>query len=200
MSVTTTERLREATQMLRLAARREGIEPDGPLGAWVEAQDAILTALADNADRQEHLVTHVLNDFKQAAEAELSKQRVITYRTELALQSARDARDSVEVEKARVASDMIKDVSPRIVDGIREAVVIRERRYNRSIELRRAATVGLVMMGLVIGGYTWRFSQDWTAVEQLSQTEAALQHCQDTSPYQDKDGRRLCAMSDFVQR
>lgn len=200
MSAATTTRLREATQQLRAAARLEGIEPDGPLGAWTRAQEAILDGLADHAERLERLSTDVLGDFKEAAEAELARQRVVTYRAELALRSAQDARESVDVEKARVAGDMIKDVSPKIVEGIREAVVIRERRYNRGVELRRAALVGFTMIGLVVGGYMWRLAQDWTAIEQLSQTQAGLQHCQDTSLYQDKDGHRLCLMTDFIPR
>ena len=192
--------LQTALVELHAAAKTEAIEVDGPLGAWVRAQDAIIQRMIDFSDRLDRLAREVLTDFREAAEAELSRQRIVTEQSKVALYAARDARDSVETTKTKVASEMIKDMAPKIVAGVSEAVVIRERRYNRSIEIRRAAYVGGTMLGLFLGGFTLRFVQDWTAVMQLSQSQAGLQHCKDTSPYVDKDGMRLCRMSDFIPR
>jgi hypothetical protein len=59
MSHTPVQRLRIAVDDLTTAARRECIEPESPLGIWVEAQQTAFLAMADLVEHQETLVQAV---------------------------------------------------------------------------------------------------------------------------------------------
>jgi hypothetical protein len=197
MSHTPAQRLRMAIENLTIAARRECIEPDGPLGIWVESQQTAFSAMADLVEHQERLVLDVAVEMKALAEEELAKLRVMLEMTRAALATARGAVKDLETEKVRVVSEMVQIVAPEVVKGIKDAVVIRQVRYNQGVQWRRAAYVGGTILMLVVGGYSWRTAQDWQDTTIALLTRIALQHCQDTSKWIDDKGRRLCAMADF---
>jgi hypothetical protein len=197
MSHTPAQRLRMAIENLTIAARRECIEPEGPLGIWVESQQTAFRAMADLAEHQEKLVRDVAVEMKALAEGELAKLRVMLEMTRIALASARGAVKDLETEKVRVVSEMVQIVAPEVVKGIKDAVVIRQVRYNQGVQWRRAAYVGGTILMLVVGGYSWRTAQDWQDTTIAPLTRMALQHCQDTSKWIDDKGRRLCVITDF---
>ena len=95
---------------------------------------------------------------------------------------------------------MVNKVAPELVKGVRHALVIRERRFNRKMEWTRAALAGAAMFALVIGGYTWRTVQDWSLLSQTSYEDTALQRCLDKSTARDAQGNTLCNINDFLQR
>jgi hypothetical protein len=197
MSHTPAQRLRMAIENLTIAARRECIEPEGPLGIWVESQHTAFRAMADLAEHQEKLVRDVAVEMKALAEEELAKLRVMLEMTRIALASARGAVKDLETEKVRVVSEMVQIVAPEVVKGIKDAVVIRQVRYNQGVQWRRAAYVGGTILMLVVGGYSWRTAQDWQDTTIAPLARMALQHCQDTSKWIDDKGRRLCVITDF---
>ena len=58
---------------------------------------------------------------------------------------------------------MIKETLPLFAERLKDALVIRERRWNDDVKRRRFATAGLVVLGLVFGGYGIRVWQSWEA-------------------------------------
>lgn len=197
MSHTPVQRLRIAVDDLTTAARRECIEPEGPLGIWVEAQQTAFLAMADLVEHQETLVQAVAVGMKALANEELTKLRVMLEMTRAALTTVRGAVKNLETEKAQVVSEMIQIVTPQIVKGIKNALVIREVHYNQDVQWHRAGYAGAAILMLVVVGYVWRTAQDWQATTIAPLTSMALQHCQDTSKWVDDKGRRLCVMADF---
>jgi hypothetical protein len=203
------ENLRLMANLLRTAARRECIEPDGPLGAWVDAQYHALMANADVAEHQKWLVTELLARLKLVAEEELARQRVVTHETRIALEEARGAIESMqnqargaierlEFEKEKVTTQLIDRIVPDMIRGTRDALVIREHRHNRNVEWARAFGAGALMLGLVLFGYGWGTWSDWGMTSRIENIGRAIERCDLTSKWTDDSGHRLCEMSDFV--
>jgi hypothetical protein len=203
------ENLRLMANLLRTAARRECIEPDGPLGAWVDAQYHALMANADVAEHQRWLVTELLARLKLVAEEELARQRVVTHETRIALEEARGAIESMqnqargaierlECEKEKVTTQLIDRIVPDMIRGTRDALVIREHRHNRNVEWARAFGAGALMLGLVLFGYGWGTWSDWGMTSRIENIGRAIERCDLTSKWTDDSGHRLCEMSDFV--
>lgn len=184
------QRLRRAAWALRRAALAECIEPDGVLGTWVEAQDQALMAQADVAEHQERLITHVLGRLERAAEAQMT-------RLSLVLSSA-ERTDKILARKAEVvAGDMIRTVTPQLVTGVKEALVIREHRYNDLMQLYRGICVVTCTVSLLVSGYVWRLGQDREDVALAARLRPAIQHCEDTSRWY-ANGKKACLLEDLL--
>jgi hypothetical protein len=79
------------------------------------------------------------------------------------LRQARTALISLEVEQENLTVKMIKETLPLFAERLKDALVIRERRWNDDVKRRRFATAGLVALGLVSGGYGAHVWQSWDA-------------------------------------
>jgi len=162
--------LRTAAEGLIAAGRVEGIEPEGPLGQWLEAQAEALYALAEILGGQELRFEELMRNVSAAARAELEKLAAATElgnnvvrAGEVALRQARTAQISLQVEKENLTAMMVKETLPLFVERLKEALIIRERRWNDDVKRRRLATAGLVVLGLVFGGYGVHVWQAWNA-------------------------------------
>jgi len=163
-------RLRTAAEGLIAVGRAEGIEPQGPLGQWLNAQAEALRALAEILGAQELRFEELMRNVNAAASAELEKLVVaaalgndVVRAGEVALRQARTAQISLQVEKENLTAMMVKETLPLFVERLKEALIIRERRWNDDVKRRRLATAGLVTLGLVFGGYAAHVWQAWTA-------------------------------------
>jgi len=163
-------RLRTAAEGLIAVGRAEGIEPQGPLGQWLDAQAEALRALAEILGAQELRFEELMRNVNAAASAELEKLVVaaalgndVVRAGEVALRQARTAQISLQVEKENLTAMMVKETLPLFVERLKEALIIRERRWNDDVKRRRLATAGLVTLGLVFGGYAAHVWQAWTA-------------------------------------
>lgn len=162
--------LRTSAEGLIAAGRAEGIEPEGPLGQWLEAQAEALRALAEILGGQELRFEELIHDVSAAARDELEKLAAATElgnnvvrAGEVALRQARTAQISLQVEKENLTAMMVKETLPLFVERLKEALIIRERRWNDDVKRRRLATAGLVVLGLVFGGYGVHVWQAWNA-------------------------------------
>jgi hypothetical protein len=162
--------LRTAAEGLIAAGRVEGIEPEGPLGQWLEAQAEALRALAEILGGQELRFEELMPNVSAAARAEVEKLAAATElgnnvvrAGEVALRQARTAQISLQVEKENLTAMMVKETLPLFVERLKEALIIRERRWNDDVKRRRLATAGLVVLGLVFGGYGVHVWQAWNA-------------------------------------
>jgi len=163
-------RLRTAAEGLIAVGRAEGIEPQGPLGQWLNAQAEALGALAEILGAQELRFEELMRNVNAAASAELEKLVVaaalgndVVRAGEVALRQARTAQISLQVEKENLTAMMVKETLPLFVERLKEALIIRERRWNDDVKRRRLATAGLMTLGLVFGGYAAHVWQAWTA-------------------------------------
>ena len=148
--------LRAAAAEMENAAWREGIDPTGPLGAFVTSMSSAISLLADICERQAGAVVGTVHDARTMADSELKKLQVAN-KAVVALQAqAQNALAVSEVQVEKVVGKFVASVAPEIVRQISGAVVLRERRYNQSALWGRAAAIAGVACCLVLGGYTWR--------------------------------------------
>jgi len=149
------EKLRATAKEMEEAAWREGIDPHGPLGVFVRAMRATILVMADVAERQANGVVNTVRDARAMVEAEAIKVRKVSDQAFLAVEAARTAHASFEVQKDEVFTKMVKAMVPQMVKAVGAAVVIRQRRYNWTVHWDRAAGIATVAAGLLLGGYVW---------------------------------------------
>ena len=182
-----TEDLRASAEDMEQAAWREGIEPSGPLGIFVTAVRRTLISLADISEKQSRGVAATISGAQKLIDSEVAKLRLANEVATRAMNEAMAARNRAEVEAEKLTLKTISGLAPKILEEIRDAVVIRERRYNRKVEWRRASLVAVAVLGLVLGGYCWKAWQDGDASE-------ALVRCL-KQPFQAPNGDRYCSFS-----
>jgi len=153
--VATGEQLRVAAKEMEEAAWREGIDVHGPLGVFVRSMRATILVMADVAERQANGVVSTVRDARLMVEAEAIKVRKVSEQAFLAVEAAQTAHASFEVQKEEVFAKMVKAMVPEMVKAVGAAVVIRQRRYNWTVQWGRAAGIATVAGGLLLGGYVW---------------------------------------------
>jgi hypothetical protein len=111
----------------------------------------------------------MVRENRKAAEAELEKARQITAAATLAVVQARNAALALQCQQEHLVTRMIDDTLPLFVERLQGALVLRERTWNQGVQLRRAAALIAVVLGLVAGGYALRGWQDLYATRALGQ-------------------------------
>jgi hypothetical protein len=138
--------LRESVARLVEGARRDGIEPDGPLGRWLAAQAGALESLAFVLQSQTDRTEALLSGIDAAAKAELAKAaaaleqgKKAIAQGEVVLAQARAAQYHLHLSEQTLVSRLVNDTLPLFAQHMKEALVIRERRWNRDKGRQRMA-------------------------------------------------------------
>jgi hypothetical protein len=149
-------RLQPAAEELIAVGRAEGIEPQGPLGQWLDVQPEALRALAEILGAQGLRFEEVMRNVNTAASAELEKLAAATASGndvvragEVALREARTAEISLQVEKENLTAMTVKETLPPFVERLKEALIIRGPVGTTT----SSVAAGLVTLGPVFGGY-----------------------------------------------
>jgi hypothetical protein len=192
------ERLREAADRLVVDGRSEGIEPDGPLGLWLEGQAAALRALGEIIDGQTARIEGLLQSLSAAADSELEKAAAITKQAKLALEAgqvalhqARNAQITLAVEQENVVARMIKETLPLFIKEMKGTLIIREKQHNDGVRRRRFAVAGAVTLGVFLGGYALSW---WQGADAYDGMQRCLAH-----PLQ-AQGHLYCDITNFGAR
>ena len=156
------EALRSASLSLRDAARKEGIMPHDPMWLWSVSQEAALNALATLVEEQEKHSTALIQDTKVVVD-----NQVAALKTTLALAQEHNKRSEViarqsEIDKERLVSRTVDDLTEQVSAKLSGALVLRQRRYDRTHRWGSAALLAGAMLALFLGGYglhayQWRF-------------------------------------------
>jgi hypothetical protein len=180
------EQIRGAVDRLRLAGRAEGIEVDGPLDQWLEAQVQALLGLADILQGQDDRVGEVLGRIETAAGLELRnlKEAIeganhVVRQGDFALRQARQMQAGVVVERQHLVQKMVDETLPMFAEKLNGALVIREQGWNAKARDRRYAIAAAISATLLLIGYSLSWWQDSGQV-------AAFNRCM-THPVQFED-------------
>jgi hypothetical protein len=164
-------RLLSAKEQLVAAGRAEGIEPEGPLGKWLEAQAEALLALAETLNGHELRLSEQMNKITEAARTELQKLAAATElgnnvvrAGEVALRQARNAQIVLAVEKENLTRKMINETLPLFAERLKGALVIREKWWNEKVKRRQWAVAVLAAFGLSGFGYGMHVWQTWNGM------------------------------------
>src|SRR5262249_298994 len=98
---------------------------------------------------------------REATERELAAAREITRAARAGLTQADVMLTVVQVEKENLVARMIKETLPLVAERVKEALVIREKRWNGDVKRRRLATAVLFGLGVYFAGYGTHVWQTW---------------------------------------
>jgi hypothetical protein len=161
------EQLRGAVDRLRQTGRAEGIEVDGPLGQWLEAQAQALLGLGDILQGQDGRVGEVLGRIETAAGLELRNLQEaieganhVVRQGDFALRQARQMQAGVVVERQHLVQKMVDETLPMFAEKLNGALVIREEAWNAKARDRRYAIAAAISVALMLIGYCLSWWQD----------------------------------------
>lgn len=172
--------IRESVDRLIQEARREGIEPDGPLGGWLAAQAGALGSLAFVLESQASRFEDVLAKFDRAAAVELEKAATVLAQGQKALKQgevvlgqARAAQYHLHLSEETVIAHLVKNTLPLFAEQMKQVMVIRERRWNKDQGRQRMALAGAITLAVFLLGFVVRTGLDW---DRLSVAEQCAAH------------------------
>ena len=85
---------------------------------------------------------------REAVKRELAAAKEITRAAKAGLTQADVMLTVVQVEKENLVAKMIKETLPLFAERLKEALIIRERRWNDDVKRRRVAMAGAVTLAL----------------------------------------------------
>lgn len=169
--------LKASVERLMAEGRAEGIEPDGPLGRWLEAQAQSLSTLADILGGQSKKIDDTLSRISGVATEETERLRAAitaaketTVQADRALQLARNLQLGAITEQENVTIRMIDQTLPLFVERLQKVLVIREERWNTDVKRRRYAAAGAAVLAVFLTGFALSWWQD-------SATLSAMNRC-----------------------
>lgn len=173
------EQIHAAVDRLRQAGRAEGIEGDGPLGQWLEAQADALLGLANVLQGQDERVGDLLIRIEAAAATELRNLQEgieganhVVRQGEFALRQARQMQAGVIVEREHLVQQMVDETLPLFAEKLNETMVIREKGWNAKARDRRYAIAGAISAAFILVGYGLCWWQDSGRVEAVNRCMA----------------------------
>jgi hypothetical protein len=194
-ALTAIAQLHAAIEDLREAGRREGIEPGGPLGLWLEAQVQTLLGLAAVLQEQSRTAEAWMDHLTDVSKMELRKAALAAETAmtaieggRVALREAQTAKELFKYEQESVTQRMVERTLPFFATELRKVLVIRETRWNNDARRRRMGTAAALALAIFIGGYGLRA---WSDASRLSAFDRCLAH------HQSAGGHLWCDISDF---
>ncbi len=136
--------------------------PHDPMWLWSVSQEAALNALAGMVEEQEKHRDALVRDTKVVVDGQ-----VTALKTTLQVAQEHNKRSEIavrqsEADKERLISRTVDDLTEQISAKLSGALVLRQRRYDRTHRWGSAALVAGVMLTLFVGGYSlhayqWRY-------------------------------------------
>jgi hypothetical protein len=153
--------LRAAAIGAREAAIEEGIDLNGPLGVWVRSQERILTAQAVMAEEQDKNVIGLMRDTKVTVENQVETLRVTLKVAEEHNKRTQMASQHMQIQQETLVSRTVSDLTEQVSAKLSGALVLRQRRYDRthfwgSVGLVTSLALALFFGGFGLHAYEWR--------------------------------------------
>lgn len=186
------DQLRQSIIDLRMAAKAEQIDPDGPLGVWVSAQERTLTHLAAFAEHQTNVLVKHVRRIEEAlklttAFSEAEAKKAATLRGELRDQMGhmKEKNEELKQERLTAMDDVAIRMAGKIQDELKRTILVREKRWNLKQNLRYAGFGSLMLLVAFVAG-TWQQSHD--------EARAIIDRCQKFQTIDRTTNERYCLM------
>lgn len=174
LPMTTRENLAASLLQLQEAARVEQIESDSTLGVFLVAQQMTLVTMASVVESQEAAIDGRAVAIERAMSAQVNvvKAEVERCRQETArLQAVTGL--AVE-ERKKDSQDLAKELAKLISKGIKEATLIREKRFNRMQNWSAAGFLAFCLLSCFVGGQVWsNYKLDSRVLERCERNQVA---------------------------
>ena len=192
------ERAAIKDEELRQAADRWGVRREHPEAAFVDTMIASHSALGELLVAFVGDMEVIVAEQRQAARDEFARQHSAREESYNQIGVMQSVVRSLDVEKARLASEMLEKAIPQIAEGVKEAVTIRQVWVARGRAIQQALMVAAAAVGLFVGGYSMRTVQVWGMSDAALRDNEGIAVCKATTPWRDKDGMRLCRLDAFT--
>ena len=153
------DHLRSCIIGMRTAAKAEQIDPEGPLGVWVQAQEAMLLSMAHFAELQTDRLVETVREVDLAmtaavtlVEAEVQRVRVTNETARVETMRLRSQGDVLKEERLKAGDDLAVRMSDKIQDHLKHVMLVRERRWNLRQNLRLVGIFAGVLFAVFLGG------------------------------------------------
>jgi hypothetical protein len=179
--------LKVALAQIEKAARMAGIEPDDPLGIWIDSLRAGLQLFADLSVESEARVFTALGGLKEAALEDTRRMKAAVAECDAATRKLQATYGTMETRVNNLIAQTIASMAGQVADQMRDQMVIVERRHNRVVLWKRAGFLAVIVVAIFGGGFGAARYVDQPAVRLLNQ---CLAH-----PLEDSQtGSLLCSM------
>ncbi len=166
--------LRSAAIGVREAALEEGIDLNGPLGVWVRSQERVLTAQAQMAEEHDRNVIDLVKDTKVTVETQVETLKVTLQVAQEHNKRTQMASQHMQIQQETLVSRTVSDLTEQVSAKLSGALVLRQRRYDRTHFWGSAGLVASLALALFFGGFALH------AYEWRNET-GALQRCMKTA-------------------
>ena len=155
------EGLRKASLAMREAAQREGILPHDPMWLWATSQETAMTWMADLADEQEARMGRVVSNAKDLVDTQVAALRTALQLAEEHNKRTQMASQHMQIQQETLVSRTVSDLTEQVSAKLSGALVLRQRRYDRthfwgSIGLVTSLALALFFGGVALHAYEWR--------------------------------------------
>jgi hypothetical protein len=151
---------RQRCALVRSAAEEWAVRWHEPEGRFVAALLGAIQTFSRLAIAAEATIMAAAREGRAAAEADLARltaaletTRELSRQGDQAIKQARNAHLAATVQQEGVTQRMIDETLPMFADRLKEALIIREVRWNRERAWKRHALVGLAMLAIFGSGY-----------------------------------------------
>ncbi len=175
------DHLRSCIIGMRTAAKAEQIDPEGPLGVWVQAQEAMLLSMAHFAELQTDRLVETVREIDLAmtaavtlVEAEVQRVRATNETARVETMRLRSQGDVLKEERLKAGDDMAIRMSDKIQEHLKDTVLVREKRWNLRQNLRLVAMFAGVLFAVFLGGQWMVFQGDARTILERCKASPAI--------------------------
>ena len=192
------ERAAIKDQALRQAAENWGVRREHPEAAFVD------TLIASHSEMGELLGAFVgdmeiiVAEQRQAATDEFARHHSAREEAQQQIAVMQSVVRSLDVEKTRMAGEMLERAIPLLAKGVKEAVAVREVWVARGRTIQQALMVAAAAVGLFVGGYSLRTVQVWGMADAALRNAEGIDACKVATVWRDPEGHRLCRLDAFT--
>jgi len=161
------DRLRSCIIAMRTAAKAEQIDPEGPLGVWVQAQEAMLLSMADFAELQTDQIVERVGSVERSMKATVERvqaeiAKLVATREEARQETLKIREEGrlLKEERLQAGDDLAIRMSDKIQDHLKQVMLVREKRWNLRQNLRLVGMLGGVLFVVFLGGQWMAFHGD----------------------------------------
>ena len=178
--------LQVALLQMDAAVIAEGIEPSGPLGVWCRAQRSMIVAMIASMEDASARVEGKAQAVEAAMRAEVDLVRVTVEAARQQMATWRAENENLKEERLKAGDDMAIRMSEKIRVCLKTTMLVRERRWNLSQNLRLVGLGVAVLFAAFVGG-------QWE--QGYSEAQAIIERCRTNRTMDPSTKVSYCAMS-----
>ncbi len=169
------EELQRRIEALRKAMVDFGVRPSHPEAVLLGAMMSTQMAFGDMALEMGRAIDGVMAAARELNESELERLREATALADLTVRQAKAATVAAEVEQQRALGQVVKNMTPQLIEVLRDTVILKEWRYNKRLNLLHHVKVAALILLLIAGGYTLRAWETWGATASVARCMASAE-------------------------